>query len=97
MVGHLDQERIVRRHHGEHVALVDEPAQQGHHHLRPMRVELAGRFVGDEEARLVAERARDRDALLLAAGQLGRPVMRTVAEVDEVKELVDARLAARAG
>ena len=37
-------------------------------------VERAGRLVGEEDMRVVDERARDRHALLLAAGQLRRLV-----------------------
>ena len=33
-------------------------------------VEVAGRLVGDEDERVVHERARERHALLLAAGEL---------------------------
>ena len=40
------------------------------------RVEIAGRLVGEQDARRVGDRARDRDALLLAAGQFRRPVGR---------------------
>ena len=32
-----------------------------------VRVELAGRLVGQEQVRVVGQRARDRDPLLLAA------------------------------
>ena len=32
-------------------------------------VEIAGRLVGDDDRRIGRERARERDALLLAAGQ----------------------------
>ena len=38
-------------------------------------VELAGRLVGEQQRRPVRQRARDRDALHLAAGQLRRPVI----------------------
>ena len=45
---------------------------------------------------LLIERARDRDALLLAARQLGRPVGQPVAEPDGVDDLVRAsRLSGR--
>ena len=60
-----------------------------------VRVELAGRLVGEEEARVVRQRARDRDALLLAAGQLVRAVVGALAEADEVEQLADARVARR--
>ena len=38
-------------------------------------VEVAGRLVGEQQLRLVDQRARDRDALLLAAGELARLVL----------------------
>ena len=38
------------------------------------RIEIAGRLVGKQKPRAVGDRAGDRDALLLAAGQFGRPV-----------------------
>ena len=42
--------------------------------LRRRAVEVAGRLVGDDQRRIGDQRARDRDALLLAAGQLVRVV-----------------------
>ena len=53
------------------------------------RVEVARGLVGEQDARAVREGARDRDALLLAAGELGREVIDAIAEAD-------ARRAARA-
>ena len=41
-----------------------------------VRVEIAGRLVGQQHARRVGDRAGDGDALLLAAGQFRRPVRR---------------------
>jgi len=43
-----------------------------------MRIEVAGRFVRKNDFRIVDERARNRGALLLAAGKLHRPMPRTV-------------------
>src|SRR5690606_41159814 len=37
-------------------------------------IEISGGFVGDQDARFRRERARNRDALLLAAGELARVV-----------------------
>ena len=54
-------------------------------------VEVAGRLVGEQQRRLGHQRARDRDALLLAARELGRRVLRAVGEPDRCE-----RLAARA-
>ena len=41
-------------------------------------VEVAGRLVGQQDRRVVGERARDRDALLLAARELRRIVMAAI-------------------
>ena len=56
----------------------DRGEARGAHELRERlkdvlggaRVEIAGRLVGEQDARRVGDRARDRDALLLAAGKL---------------------------
>ena len=52
-----------------------ELRQRVEHVVGGARVEIAGRLVGQQDARRIGDRARDRDALLLAAGQLRRPVL----------------------
>ena len=59
-------------------------------------VEIAGRLVGEDERRIVGQRARDRDALLFAAGQLRRIVMAAVVQADFVEQRLRARRAHRA-
>ena len=51
-----------------------------------LRVEVAGRLVGEDDRRARDERARDRDALLLSAGELGRAVLAPVGEADVVDQ-----------
>ena len=52
-------------------------------------VEVAGRFVGEEDRRVDRQRARDRDALPLAAGELlGQMLQRP--ELDEGQQLARA-------
>ena len=54
---------------------------------RPLRrVEIPGRLVGQHDRRIVGERARQRDALLLAAGQLRRIVMRPAGQPDFLEQ-----------
>ena len=53
-------------------------------------VELAGRLVREQQRRAVGERARDRDALHLAAGQLRRPMIAPCARPDVVEQLARA-------
>ena len=61
-----DELEIVGRHQHGGAGGVDV-AEQLEHAARGAFVEVAGRFVGDEHERIVHERARDGDALLLAA------------------------------
>ena len=51
------------------------------------RVERAGRLVGEEHVGLADERAGDRHALLLAAGELRRAVAGAVAESDALERV----------
>ena len=53
-------------------ALSVEFLEKLHDLLRLAGVEVAGRFVGQDELWLGDDRARDRDELLLAAGELAR-------------------------
>src|SRR5437660_8618748 len=55
-------------------------AEQVQDGLGGARVELAGRLVREQQRGLVHERARDRDALLLAPGERRRAVVHAVAE-----------------
>ena len=50
------------------------------HDLAVLRVEVAGGLVGEDDARVVGDGARDRHALLLAAGELARARVRQLAE-----------------
>ena len=50
-----------------------------------LRVEVAGRLVGDEHRRIGDDRARDRDALLLAARELPRVVLRAIRQADDLE------------
>src|SRR5207245_635391 len=64
------------------VALVAHLGQQRQHFAAAPGVEVAGRLVSQQQARLVHERARDRDALALAHRQLLGSVVDAVAETD---------------
>ena len=59
-------------------------------------VELAGRLVGEQQPRAVGERARDRDALHLAAGELRRPMVGAGGEADVLEQLASFAAAVRA-
>ena len=80
----------MRRHHDRRPAGVDV-AQQLEHAARGALIEVAGRLVGEQHRRLVDERPGDRDALLLAAGQLARVGLRLGREPDLREHAHDAR------
>ena len=77
---------VVRDHHGRLPERVGGVAQEREHLVAGLRVEVAGRLVGEEDGRLGDERARDGDALLLAAGELRRAVRRAVGEADALDD-----------
>jgi hypothetical protein len=60
---------IVRGHEDRGSAGIDL-AQQIHDLEREIRIQVASGLVGDDEHGIVHERARDRNALLLAAGEI---------------------------
>ena len=59
------------------------------------RIDVAGRLVGEQELRPRDHRARDRRALLLAAGQHRRQRIHAVAEADPVQQFDDLAAIAR--
>ena len=54
--------------------------------LAGLRVEVAGRLVGDQQGAAVDQRPGDRHALLLAAGELRRLVVEPVAQADALEQ-----------
>ena len=82
--GHV---RLVRHQHDRHAALAVEAPDGGHDLVRGLRVEIAGRLVGEQDGRVVDERACDGDALLLAAGELAREVVLAALQPEEVERL----------
>ena len=79
--------RVVGDHHGRLAEVGDHAAQEREDLAAGARVEVAGRLVGEHDRRPRDERAGDRDALLLAAGELGRAVAEPLGEADLVGEL----------
>ena len=55
-------------------------------------VEIAGRLVGDQDRRVRRQRAGERDALLLAAGELRRIVVEPLGEPDRGELALGARI-----
>ena len=61
--------------------------EQPEHLLGGLRVEVAGGLVGDEDRRVVGERAGDRHALLLAAGRARRAACGLVGHPDLLQQV----------
>jgi hypothetical protein len=80
---------VVRDDHERRAVGVDAIEQRGDL-LAGRLIQLARRLVGQQEARAVGERARDRDALHLAARELRRPVIGARAEPDVLEQLARA-------
>src|SRR5919109_4509802 len=73
-VGHRGGVRVVGDHHHGLAELVHGLAEQPQHLVGRVRVEVAGRLVGEHHRGAVDQRTGDGDALLLAARKLGRAV-----------------------
>ena len=87
-VGDGGRLRVVG-HHDERLAEgVDRLAQEVEDLLARRRVEVAGRLVGEDDHRLQDERAGDGHALLLASGELRRPVLAPVGRFDLLDDRV---------
>ena len=97
-VAHLD--RLVDVVGDEHDRLADLRLQAQELVLQPLavdRVDRAERLVHQHQRRVGGERARDADALALAAGELRRVAVAHVgrASDDQLEQLVDARARSR--
>ena len=67
--------------------------EQVHHRFAVLRVEVAGRLVGEQDRRLAAHGAGDGDALLLTAGELAGQVLGAVRHADALERRGHALLA----
>ena len=91
-IGVLRKTRVVRDHADRRAARV-QFLQQIHDGFAVARIEVAGRFVGQEDGRFAGERARDRDALLLTAGELARQMFGAMPHADALERFVDESFA----
>ena len=82
LVGQRRELGVVRDEHERPAAVAVDRHEQLDDLAAGGAVEIARRLVGQQDRRIVGERARDRDALLLAARQLRRIVMPAVRQPD---------------
>ena len=80
---------LVRDEHDRDAAFFVELRKRRMTSCETLRVERAGRFVGEDEARVVDERARDRDALLLSARELVGVMVRALEQMPTIVELCE--------
>jgi gamma-glutamyl phosphate reductase len=78
MFGHFD---VVRDEYDGEALFVQGPEER-HDVLGAFRVEISGRFVGENDGRVIDECAGDGDALMLSAREFIRAVVRPVAGAD---------------
>ena len=86
----VDHGRVVRGDDHRRARAVD-PVEQLHDPDRGLGIEVAGRLVGQQQRRVVDERARHRDALLLAAGELVGEVVQLGRQAGEAQDVGDLR------
>ena len=81
--------RVVGDHHDRLAVLPHGTAHEVEDLGAGSRVEVAGRLVGEHDVGPGVEGPGDRDALLLAAGELARTVLQAVGETDRLDDLVE--------
>ena len=81
--------RVVRDHDERLPVVAYRRVQEVQDLLARARVEVARRLVGEDDRRLRDERARDGYALLLASGELGRPVRAAIVEAYLAQQVLE--------
>src|SRR5215813_5265575 len=90
LVGALRQLGIVRHEHDGRLSVPVDVDEEIDHLMARAAVEVPGGLVGEEDRRIVGERARDGDALLLSSRQLRRIVMAARREADLREQRIGA-------
>ena len=87
-VGELERLFLIVRHeHARQVNLFVQPPQPAAQLLPHFRVERAERLVEQQHFWLDGQRARERDALTLAAGKLGRMSIAKIVELHQLQQI----------
>ncbi len=88
-MGDLEEHRIVRRDDSRYAFAFDDRPQELHDRPASGGVELAGRLVGQQQARMVDQRPGDGHPLLLPAGHLVGSMVGALSQTDQVEHLFD--------
>ena len=91
-VGVLRQLLVVGDDHDGRAFALANCFERLQHNRARLGIEVAGRLVGEQQRRIVGERPRNGDALLLSAGKLGRAVLHAVAQAEQVEQFFRAPL-----
>lgn len=78
-------EGVVRRHQHGDVALFHDRTKERQNAVRRFGVEIAGRFVGDEQTRASSQRPGNRHALLLPARQFVGAVVVPLGQANQLQ------------
>src|SRR6476660_5658212 len=79
---------LLVRDHDDGDAVLVELLENGQDLDACAAVEIAGRFIRQQDLRIIDQRARNRDALLLTAGKLTRKMILTTREPDRCKHAI---------
>src|SRR5262249_13316037 len=90
-IGHADDLTTVRHHHDGPAGLARERVEQIEHTRRRLGVEIAGRLIGENQRRVMDQRSRDGDALLLASREPLGIALAPAAQTDAIEQLAGAR------
>ena len=85
----LRQVPIVR-HHQDRLALVDQAFEHPEDRVGRLRIEVAGRLIGDQDRRVVGQGAGDGHALLLPARERGGEFVGLIDQLDPLQKLQGA-------
>src|ERR1039458_10365580 len=85
-----DQFRAVSHPHEEGFLALVQFEQERSHHVGGCLVEIAGGLVAQQQQRLADEGTRQRHALLLAAGKLGRAMIEAIAQANLSEQVARA-------
>src|SRR5438874_2340588 len=86
---HLPGDALVVRSHERRAAFAAHQIEElGEDNIRGVLVEVAGGLVGEDQRRLVGERAGHGDALLFAAGKLRRPMVEPLRQAEFAEQLL---------